>query len=170
MIRPYISSLKHLAFLLASERSIFTATKTSWSSGTSKRNSLSMNFCIPSASHRWTWETDERRENKPTVLPCEGTCCSGVEPTDLSELAFSQLFFKRQHLAWKFLHGNVLPWQQVHGYRGDGVGVAPSHTLQVDNVSLCVVRDSILGYGGGGGFGGSSAGRSWKNTWTGVSE
>lgn len=42
----------HLAFLLASARSIFTATRTGWLALTSRAKSLSLNFSIPSTSQR----------------------------------------------------------------------------------------------------------------------
>lgn len=154
----------YLAFLLASERSIFTATKTGWSSGMSNKNSLFMNSCIPSASHRCTWgeQNAERRWGKVYLKLWENQLKLVEENTHLSKLALSQLLFEREQLSWELLHYNILPWQQVHSHCRDGIRVASSHALQVYNVCLGVVRDAILGYSRCGGFRSCSAGRSWN--------
>lgn len=47
----------------------------------------------------------------------------------LSKLAFSKLLFKCEQFSWELLHSNILPWQQVHSYCRDGIGVASSYTL-----------------------------------------
>lgn len=67
-----------------------------------------------------------------------------VENSHLSKLALSQLLLKCEQCSRELLHNDVLPGQQVHCQRGDGVRVASGDTLQVDDVCLCVVGGAIL--------------------------